>query len=75
MPSFNFTIENDDGEDEVLEVECDVTSERDPYGTGDSPTAYYVENIIINYGEIDFNDLHSHYQQKIQDRAVDLFQG
>ena len=70
---FQFSIENEDGEEVILEVSCNVSMEHDPYGTGDSPTAYYVEDVELD--GYDWDSLHSYYQQRIEQKAVEEFRG
>lgn len=61
----------------VNDVELDVyyaySSERDPYGTGDSPTAHYVEIIAIEPVDstVDISDLLSDkIIQDIEDEII-----
>ncbi len=49
-PSVSVTVEyewedpkSEEGESHMINVECKVTTSRDPYGTGDSPTEHEVE--------------------------------
>lgn len=77
MPKRGFWIELkviDDNDDE-LELEClvDVEEERDPYGTGDSPTMYDVEIIkcISNGEDIDCDD----YEEQINEAAIKEYLG
>ena len=70
---FQYSIENEDGEEVILEVSCNVTMERDPFGTGDSPTEYEVTDVELD--GYDWDSLHSYYQQRIEQKAVELFRG
>lgn len=52
-----------------LDVYYSYESERDPYGTGDSPTAHYVEIIAIEVDDstTDITDL-------LSDRAIEFIE-
>jgi len=69
--AFQFKIEDEDGEEQILEVECYVSAERDPFGTGDSPTEYEIEDMNLN--GYDYSKLHSHYRMQIDQKAIEVF--
>lgn len=56
-----------------LDVYYSYSSERDPYGTGDSPTAHYVEIIAVEPidSTIDISDLLSdRIMEEIEDEII-----
>lgn len=76
--SVTTTIYTTVGEDEDVPVEVEVTGyvgiERDPYGTGDSPTSYEVsiDTITDAQGnEYSEHDLGKVAWERIQDLAID----
>ena len=53
--------------------EVEVTSEKDPYGTGDSPTAYYVDvlSVVDEEGnQVDTEDL---ILDVIEEEAIEAY--
>lgn len=55
-----------------IEVEYDYESEKDPYGTGDSPTAHYVDilGIYLDGCKRDVKDLFEHKLDDIEDLII-----
>jgi len=77
MPQRGFwiTVNVIDDNDDEIKLEClvDVEEERDPYGTGDSPTMYDVEIIKCeaNGEDIDWDD----FETQINDAAIEEYKG
>lgn len=59
-------------EDDEIVVEClvDTHAERDPYGTGDSPTMYEINVIKVRYegGDYETND---HQEEDIIEQVME----
>jgi hypothetical protein len=62
-----------------IEVEAEVDSCRDAYGTGDSPTLYDVDLIrawdIEEDREIELDDLSSQFYDELIDEAIQEYKG
>lgn len=72
---FWITVDVIDENDDALKIEClvDVTEEADPYGTGDSPTAYEVEIIRCIAEGDDFDS--DAFETQIEQAAIEEFKG
>lgn len=66
---YEVEVYNDD--DELMKVEClvDTYAEKDPYGTGDSPTLY-VNNIIRAEHEGVTIELNDYQEEKAIDQVL-----
>lgn len=74
-----FNYETTDEQDNPVNwnVECVVTVEQDPYGTGDSPASYDVEDIVVltHSGRLTEGDLSDRQVEQIMRKAISTFKG
>ena len=54
-------------------AEVEVTSERDPYGTGDSPRQYYVDIQWVANADGDEVDLTDQLEDLIAEEAIGVY--
>jgi len=74
MSNTNFTYEtvNDNDEPISWEVSCNVSYEQDPYGTGDSPGEWSVEDIkvVTESGVLYEGDISDYHIEQIIQKAI-----